>query len=209
MKLDELDNCKNEIKLAQMKLLLFCLFAYHAPRWPCGAWGAARWDTEGARPPCPGTCWASLFSAPRNIHSQRSEGRRCSNAVKNEDSFALHDLQNHWNHIQTITIYVFRMRMCAMCRYLLREAGARHRVRVAEGRSLVHGCGHFESLPEEAVELWLHQRTTGVRHLRENICTHTHTHNYLTLPLSPLTSINTHVQDAVMSKSLASCQELI
>lgn len=99
MKLDELDNCKNEIKLAQMKLLLFCLFAYHAPRWPCGAWGAARWDTEGARPPCPGTCWASLFSAPRNIHSQRSEGRRCSNAVKNEDSFALHDLQNHWNHI--------------------------------------------------------------------------------------------------------------
>lgn len=179
-----------------MKLTVFfffffavCLFAYHALRWPCGAWGAARWDTGGAQPPCPGTCWASLVSAPRKAHSQQSGKRRSSAVVQNQ--LCLHAL---W-------------KQCFGLRYLLREAGARGSVRVAEGRPLVHGRGHFESLPEEAVELRLRQHATGVRHLRKNICTH--------MRLSPLTLVNSdfdqnrHVADAAVDNSLASCQKLI
>lgn len=53
--------------------------------------------------------------------------------------------------------------------YLLREARPHRVLRVSKRRTLEHGCGELQHLPQKLVELCKHHDPTGVGDLRENI----------------------------------------
>lgn len=62
-----------------------------------------------------------------------------------------------------------RRRVWISSSYLLREARPHRVLRVAERRTLEHGCGELQHLPEKLIELGKHHDSTRVRDLWENI----------------------------------------